>query len=116
MKSQRITQAEARRFLSDLVLQKLGQIEEERYYEPDAPSPEDWRQRYLDERGRAVAARLVAARGIAADLFSDDIAELEMDGFSSCDIDHFRAQVAISRSEIESQTYEDESRTWLPPP
>jgi integrase len=111
MKSQRITQAEAQRFLSDLVAQQLEQIEEERYYEPDAPSPEDWRQRYLDERGRAVAARLVATRGIAADLFPDDIYELEKDGFSSRDIDHVRAQVAASKREIASQTYIDESRT-----
>lgn len=37
MKSQRITQAEAQRFLSDLVVQELEKIEEERYYEPDAP-------------------------------------------------------------------------------
>jgi hypothetical protein len=43
MKSQRITQAEAQRFLSDLVAQQLEQIEEERFYEPDAPSPENWR-------------------------------------------------------------------------
>ncbi len=111
MKSQRITQAEAQRFLSDLVVRELEKIEEERYYEPDASSPEDWRQRYLDERGRAVAARLVAARGVAADLFPDDIAELEKDGFSSCDIDHVRAQVAITKSEFASQTYIDESRT-----
>ncbi|WP_298860129.1 hypothetical protein [uncultured Sulfitobacter sp.] len=41
MKSQRITQAEVQRFLVDLVAQHLEQIEEERYYEPDAPSPED---------------------------------------------------------------------------
>lgn len=77
MKSQRITQAEAQRFLSDLVVQQLEKIEEERYYEPDAPSPKDWRQRYLNERGRAVAARLVAARGVSAALFPEDISGLE---------------------------------------
>ena len=55
MKNQRITQAEAQRFLSDLVVRQLEKIEESRYHESDAPSPEDWRKRYLDERGRVVA-------------------------------------------------------------
>jgi len=107
---QRITQAEAQRFLSDLVVQQLEKIEEERYYEPDAPSPEDWRQRYLDERGRAVAARLVAARGVAADLFPEDVADLENDGLSTGDIDHVRDEIASLKAEIASAAYNDESR------
>ena len=111
MKSQRITQAEAQRFLSDLVVQQLEKIEKERYYEPDAPSPEDWRQRYLDERGRAVAARFVATRGVSADLFPEDIADLEKNGFSPQDIDFVRNTVAILRIEISSDTYKEESRT-----
>jgi len=111
MKSKRITQAEAQRFLSDLVVQQLEKIEEERYYEPDAPSPEDWRQRYLNERGRAVAARLVASRGGAADLFPEDVADLEKDGFSGRDIDNVRNEVAVLKAEIALQAYKDESRT-----
>jgi integrase len=111
MKSQRITQAEAQRFLVDLVAQHLEQIEEERYYEPDAPSPEDWRQRYLEERCRAVAARFVATRGIAADLFPDDIADMENDGFSKNDIARVLNEIEISKAEIESATYCEESRT-----
>lgn len=111
MKSQRITQAEAQRFLSDLVTQKLEQIEEERYYEQDAPSPGDWRQRYLEERYRAVAARLVAARGIAADLLPEDITDLKSEGFSEPDFDHILKQIAISKAEITSTTYREESRT-----
>lgn len=111
MKSQRITQAEAQRFLSDLVVQQLEKIEEERYYEPDAPSPEDWRQRYLDERGRAVAARLVAARGVSAALFSEDISGLEKDGFPTQDIDFVRSEIASLKTEISSQSYQDKSRT-----
>ena len=111
MKSQRITQAEAQRFLSDLVVRELEEIEEERYYEPDASSPEDWRQRYLDERGRAVAARLVAARGISAALFPEDISSLEKDGFSTQDIDFVRSEIASLKTEISSQNYKDESRT-----
>lgn len=43
-KSQRISQEEAQRFLSDLIVQQLEKIEDKPYYEPDAPSPEDWRQ------------------------------------------------------------------------
>lgn len=100
MKSQRITQAEAQRFLSDLVVQQLEEIEEERYYEPDAPSPEDWRHRYLDERGRAVAARFVAARGVAAELFPEDILDLEKDGFSAQDTDFVWTEIASLRTEM----------------
>ncbi|QLL42055.1 site-specific integrase [Sulfitobacter pontiacus] len=111
MKSQRITQAEAQRFLSDLVVQQLEKIEEERYYEPDAPSPKDWRQRYLNERARAVAARLVAARGGAADLFPEDVADLKKEGFSERDIDNVRNEVAVLKAEITTQTYKDESQT-----
>ncbi|MEP6020409.1 MAG: tyrosine-type recombinase/integrase [Paracoccaceae bacterium] len=111
MKSQRITKAEAQRFLSDLVVQELEKIEEERYYEPDAPSPEDWRQRHLNERGRAVAARLVAARGGAAGLFPEDVLDLEKDGFSAQGIDFVRTEIASLRTEISSQSYQDESRT-----
>ena len=53
MMSQRITQAEAQRFLSDLVVRQLEKIEELRYYEPDAPTPEDWRQlaEWLKDKG-----------------------------------------------------------------
>ncbi len=111
MKSQRITQAEAQRFLSDLVVQELEKIEEERYYEPDAPSPEDWRQRHLNERGRSVAARLVAARGAAADLFPEDIMDLEKDGLSTQGIDFVRTEIASLKAEVSSQSYKDESRT-----
>lgn len=39
MKSERITQAEAQRFLSDLVAENLERIADGRYYEPDAPIP-----------------------------------------------------------------------------
>ena len=102
MKSQQITQAEVQRFLSDLVVQELEKIEEDRYYEPDARSPEEWRQRYLKERGRAVAARLVAARGVAADLFPEDILDLETDGFSAQDINFVRTEIASLRTEISS--------------
>ncbi|SLN47120.1 site-specific integrase [Pseudooctadecabacter jejudonensis] len=110
MKSQRITQAKAQRFLSDLVVQRLEKIEEERCYKPDTPSPEDWRQRYLNERGRAVAARFVAARGGAADLFQEDILDLEKDGFSAHDIDFVRSEIVRLKTEISSQSYKDESR------
>ncbi|WP_289041903.1 hypothetical protein [uncultured Aliiroseovarius sp.] len=110
MKSKLITKTEAQRFLSGLVVQKLEQIEEERYYEPDAPTPEKWRQRYLEERSRAVASRLVAARGRAAELLPEDIAELGKSGFSEQDLPCVRKEVAALKAEIGTPEYEASSR------
>ncbi|WP_298860127.1 hypothetical protein [uncultured Sulfitobacter sp.] len=53
----------------------------------------------------------MATRGIAADLFPEDVADLEKDGFSKNDIDHVLNEIAILKAEIESPTYREESRT-----
>ncbi|MCK8465181.1 hypothetical protein MUY35_15080 [Aliiroseovarius sp. S1339] len=110
MKSKRITKTEAQRFLSDLVAQKLEQIEEERYYEPDAPTPEEWWQRYLAQRSRAVASRLVAARGCAAELLPEDNAELGKGGYSEQDLSCIHKEIAALKTEIATPEYEASSR------
>jgi hypothetical protein len=86
MEHGRITPAEAQSFLARLVADELARIEEERYFEPPASSPAEWRTRYLIERSRAVAARLVASRGMGAAPFPEDCAELASEGFSKSDL------------------------------
>ncbi|WP_296427730.1 tyrosine-type recombinase/integrase [Yoonia sp.] len=72
VKQQKITRVEAQRFLTAIVSIELERIEAERYAEPHAKTPGDWRNRYLDERARAIALRKVASMGPAAQLFEED--------------------------------------------
>ncbi len=72
MKAQRISSAEAQRFLAAEVDNALKQIEEDRYFEPEATSPDEWRARYFQEKCRAVALRIAAARGRSACLIEED--------------------------------------------
>jgi transposase len=111
MKSKRITKAEAQRFLADLVARNLEQIEEERYCEPEPTTPEDWRERYFQEKCRAIAYRLVASRGRAADLLREDVIDLKTEGFSEDHLAQIRREISDLREEIASETYQAESQT-----
>ncbi|MBI1495529.1 site-specific integrase [Halocynthiibacter styelae] len=111
MKSKRITQAEAQCFLTDLVAKNLEQIEEERYYEPDATTPEDWRKRYFDEKCRAVAYRLVATRGQGADLFPEDLKDLSEEGFDADHLSQIRLEIEELKREVLSEEFLCKSRT-----
>ena len=66
MESGRITPAEARMFIAHSLAEEIRRLEDARYEEAPAQSPGEWRERYLIERCRSVAARLVAGRGRAA--------------------------------------------------
>lgn len=94
MEHGRITPAEAHSFLARLVADELSRIEEERYFEPPASSPAKWRTRYLIERSRAVAVRLVASRGMGVALFPEDRAELAAEGFSDADLALVEREIA----------------------
>ncbi len=72
VKQQKITRVEAQRFLTAIVSIELERIEAERYTEPHAKTPGDWRNRYLEERARAIALRKIASMGTAAQLFEED--------------------------------------------
>lgn len=86
VKNKRITRAEAQTFLAEVVSMELERIEEERYFEPQASSPDIWRQRNLAERTRAIAFERVAAMGQAAALFDEDRSALIEQGFSNSEL------------------------------
>lgn len=86
VKTQQITRAEAQKYLSAVVSKELERIEQDRYSEADARTPDEWRNRYLEERARCEAMRKVAIMGPNACLFHDDLAALANDGFDSADI------------------------------
>ncbi len=52
---------------------------------------------------------LAAARGGAAHLFPEDVADLGSDGFSRRDFDNVRNEVAVLKAKIASQTYKGEN-------
>ena len=76
VKTQKITRAEAQQFLTAVVSDELKRIEAERYAEPQATTPQEWRERYLNERARSFALTKLAVMGPAAHLFEEDRAEL----------------------------------------
>ena len=86
VKTQQITRAEAQKYLSAIVSKELERIEQDRYSEADARTPDEWRNRYLEERALCEAMRKVAIMGPNACLFHDDLAALANDGFDSADI------------------------------
>jgi integrase len=94
VKTQKITRAEAQQFLSAVVSDELERIEAERYAEPQAKTPQEWRERYLDERARSFALNKLAVMGPAAHLFDEDRAELLRDGAVEAEI--LRIQEHIS--------------------
>ncbi|WP_162164329.1 site-specific integrase [Roseivivax isoporae] len=105
VKSQRISHAEAQRFLAAEVAQALTRIDEERYYEPEASSPEEWRTRYFDEKCRSVALRIVAARGSGACLIDEDRRDLMLDGFTEGHLLTICKEIESLRAELRSPDF-----------
>jgi integrase len=108
MEHGRITRAEAQRFLAKLVIDELTRIEENRYFEPQAKSPIEWRTRYLMERNRAIAARLVAARGTGAAIFRDDRAELA-DGLTETDMAQIEREIVSIQQRVADKAFIEET-------
>lgn len=100
MKAQRISSAEAQRFLAAEVANALKQIEEDRYFEPEATSPDEWRARYFQEKCRAVALRIVAARGRGACLIEEDRNNLAANGFTEQQLENIDLEIEALRSEV----------------
>jgi hypothetical protein len=109
MEHGRITRAEAQRFLAKLVIDELTRIEENRYFEPQAKSPIEWRTRYLMERNRAIAARLVAARGTGAAIFRDDRAELAADGLTETDMAQIEREIVSIQQRVADKAFIEET-------
>ncbi|MEO9515996.1 MAG: hypothetical protein ABJH45_17795 [Paracoccaceae bacterium] len=86
--------AEAQAFLAEVVSMEFERIEEERYFEPQASSPDARRQRNLAERTRAIAIERVAAMGHAAALFDEDRATLLEKGYSENDFKQVESSIA----------------------
>lgn len=110
MKSGRITTPEAQHFLAAIVASEPQKIEEERYYEPEASSPEEWRERHLDDRCRVAAGQLVAGRGRAAALLKEDHARLMKDGFSTHDMIRISREIESLQTTVSSEEYTAESK------
>jgi len=86
VKTQRITRAEAQQFFNAIVSNEVERIEDERYVERQASTPQEWQNRYLNERARSLGLSKVAAMGTAAFLFDEDRAELSRTGFDEAGI------------------------------
>lgn len=93
VKTQKITRAEAQQFLSAIVANELERIEAERYVEPDAKTPEEWRNRYLDERAQSEALRRFAMMGPAAQLFEEDRVQFLHEGRNASEIQRIEDQI-----------------------
>ena len=110
VKTQKITRAEAQQFLTAVVSDELKRIEAERYAEPQATPPQEWRERYLNERARSFALTKIAVMGPAAHLFEEDRAELFRDGFDAAGIalieGHIRESLQQCGPDFEDQTTE----------
>lgn len=110
VKTQSITRAEAQQFLTAVVSDELKRIEAERYAEPQATTPQEWRERYLNERARSFALTKIAVMGPAAHLFEEDYAELFHDGFDAAGIalieGHIRESLQQCGPDFEDQTIE----------
>lgn len=108
VKTQKITRAEAQQFLTAVVSDELKRIEAERYAEPQATTPQEWRERYLNERARSFALTKVAVMGPDAHLFEEDRAALVSDGFDAAGIalieGHIRESLQQSGRDFEDQT------------
>ena len=72
---------------------ELERIEEERYFETQASSPEAWRQRNIAERSRAIAIERVAAMGHAAALFNENRTVLSKQGYSEDDLEKVESSI-----------------------
>lgn len=107
VKTQQITRAEAQKYLSAVVSKELERIEQDRYSEADARTPDEWQNRYLEERARM---RKVAIMGPNACLFHDDLAALTNDGFDSVDIKRVERNICeiatIHNNKFMSETLE----------
>jgi len=108
VKTQKITRAEAQQFLTAVVSDELKRIEAERYGEPQATTPQEWRERYLNERARSFALTKLAVMGPAAHLFEEDRAELFRDGFDAAGIEliegHIQETLQQCGPDFEDQT------------
>jgi len=96
--TEKITRAEAQRFLNAIVSDELERIEANRYAEPQAETPHIWRERHLEERARAVALRKIAAMGPAAQLMDEDRAELCRQGVPAEEAERIEDQINALRS------------------
>lgn len=107
VKNKRITRAEAQTFLAKVVSLELERIEEERYFEPQAVSPEAWRQRNIAERTRAIAIERVAAMGHAAALFDADCTVLSEQGYSEDDLRQVESSIADCVAQSQSPDFQE---------
>ncbi|WP_089903431.1 hypothetical protein [Loktanella fryxellensis] len=105
VKSERISHAEAQRFLAAEVALALTRIDEERYFEPEATSPEEWRTRYFAEKCRSVALRIVAARGAGACLIEEDRRDLVQHGYTEGHLLTICQEIDILRAELGSPDF-----------
>ncbi len=110
VKSERISTAEAQRFLSAEVASALRQIEEDRFLEPDATSPEQWRARYFNEKCRSVALRIVASRRFGASLLDEDRLELVKEGFTEGHLLKVCQEIDILVKELGADDFELKTR------
>lgn len=110
MESKRITTAEAQKFLSAIVLQDIERIEHERYDEPQATTPSEWRARHSQEKCLEAALRFVSKRGQAADLCKDDITSLAQQGFCPSEIASIKHHIAEWVAETRSVAFLEQSR------
>jgi integrase len=94
VKTQKITRAEAQQFLTAVVSDELERIEAERYVEPQAKTPQEWRERYLNERAHSFALTKLAIMGPAAHLFEEDHAELLRDGVDEAGIARIEQKIS----------------------
>lgn len=88
---------------------ELERIEEQRYFETQASSPEAWRQRNIAERSRALAIERVAAMGHAATLFDEDRTVLSQKGYSEDDLE--KVEFSIVECVEQSQSPEFQKAT-----
>ncbi|WP_439103585.1 DUF6538 domain-containing protein [Celeribacter marinus] len=107
VKNKRITRAEAQTFLAEVVSIELERIEEERYFETQASSPEAWRQRNIAERSRALAIERVAAMGHAAALFDEDRSVLSEQGFSEGDLEKVESSIVECLEQSQSPQFQE---------
>ncbi|WP_164933011.1 site-specific integrase [Tropicibacter alexandrii] len=110
VKNERISIAEAQRFLSAEVASALRQIEEDRFLEPDATSPDQWRTRYFNERCRSVALRIVASRRSGACLLDEDRQELMNEGFTEGHLLQVCREIEILVRELDTEDFELKTR------
>ena len=109
MRNGRITRAEAQEFLATIVSKELNRIEEDLYYEREAANSDEWQERYLDERCQAKAARIVAQRGLAAELLDFDIDDLLLQGASLEEIEGVERHIQSIKRSMKDESFNKES-------